>query len=98
MSRQLDIQVEARETARRDALVKAIEFGIAGELGSQGIELLGFAFKFDAFTCLMTIKVDLGGARQIAFVGSDTVMNCILKAYGEARNHRLCWRADKYHA
>lgn len=97
MSRQLDIEVEARETARRDALVKALEFGIVGSLESQGIELLGIAIKYDAFNCLMTVKAFLGGKKQVAFVGSDSIMNCFLKLYSAARNDALKWRVDKYH-
>lgn len=97
MSRQLDIKRELRETAKRDTLVKALEFGIVGALQSQGIELLGFAFKYDAFNCLMTIKADVGGVRSIAFTGSDTVINCILKAFSEASRNELHWRPDKYH-
>lgn len=98
MSRQLDIEREARETARRDQLVKVMEYGLVGALESQGIELLGFAFKYDAFNSLMTIKAEFGGKRQVCFVGSDSVINCFLKAYSEARNSRLKWREDKYQA
>lgn len=97
MSRQLDLKAELRETAKRDALVKALEFGLVGALENQGIDLLGFAFKYDAWNCLMTIKAEVGGFRQICFVGSDTVINCILKASADASNSRLKWRRDKFH-
>lgn len=97
MSRQLDIKVEARETAKRDLLVKVLEFGLVGALEAQGIELLGFAFKYDAFNSLMTIKADIGGVRSVCFIGSDTLINCILKAHSEACRDTLTWRADKYH-
>ena len=97
MTRQLEIKEEERETAKRNALVKALDFGIVGALEAQGIELLGFAFKYDAFNALMTIKAEVGGVRSICFIGSDTVINCILKAFSEARRNELRWRADKYH-
>lgn len=97
MSRQTDIKAEERETARRSALVKALDFGIVGGLESQGIELLGFAIKYDAFNCLLTIKAVVGGTRSVAFVGSDSIINCFLKAASDARNNALNWRADKYH-
>lgn len=96
MTRRLDLEKEKRDTFRRTALVKALEFGIVGALENQGIELLGFAFKFDAFNCLMTIKAVIGGDSQVCFIGSDTMMNCILKAQVEASNNTLRWRADKY--
>jgi len=97
MSRQLDQKREQQETAKRDALVKALEYGIVGALENQGIEMLGFAFKYDAWNCLMTIKAQISGTMYIAFVGSDSIINCILKAQSDARNDRLKWRSDKYH-
>jgi len=96
MSRQLDIKVEERETARRDELIKALEFGIVGAFESQGLELLGIAIKFDAYNCLLTVKAHVAGKYQVAFVGSDTVVNCFLKLQSEARSNRLRWRPDKY--
>lgn len=97
MSRQLDIKREQRETARRDALVRALEFGIVGALEIQGIHLVGLAIKYDAFNCLLTIKADVQGTRSVCFVGSDTMMNVLLKADAMAANDALVWRADQYH-
>lgn len=97
MTRQHDLKLEVRETAKRDALVKALEYGLAGALESQGVGLLGFSIKYDTFNCLMTIKAVVGDVRSVAFVGSDTMINCILKADSEARRHTLHWRLDQYH-
>lgn len=97
MSRQLEVQSEVRETARRDELVKALDFGIVGALESQGIEMLGFSFKYDAFNCLMTIRAEIQGKKQVCFVGSDSVINAILKCHSDAHNGRLKWKADRYH-
>lgn len=97
MSRQLDIEREVRETAKRDALVRALEFGLVGALETQGIQLLGIAFRYDAFNCLMTVKGYVQDTRSVAFVGSDSFINCILKADSEARRGTLRWRPDRYH-
>lgn len=97
MSRQNDINGEEREKARRVALVKALEFNMVAALQNQGATLLGFAIRYDEFSCLMTLKVDINGVRCVSFVGSDTIMNCILKADSEAAANRLKWKADKYH-
>ncbi|MCK5292973.1 MAG: hypothetical protein KAR39_13265 [Thermoplasmata archaeon] len=97
MSRQLELEQEVRETAKRDALVKALEFGIVGSLQNQGIELRGIGIKHDAFNCLLTIRADVAGVRSVAFVGSDSIVNCILKADSEAARHALRWRPDQYH-
>jgi hypothetical protein len=96
MSRQVDVVREQRETARRDALVKALEFSLSGALELNGITLLGFAVKYDAYECLLTLKADIGGTRSVSFVGSDSVMNAILKATSAAENDRLRWREDIY--
>lgn len=97
MTRQLEIKKEARETARRLELVKALEFGIVGALESQGITMVGFAIKYDDFNCLLILKADIDDIRSIAFIGSDSIVNCILKTYQVARNGGLRWRPDQYH-
>jgi len=96
MTRQLDQIRETRETKRRDALVRALEFELAGSLETQGTMLIGFNVKYDAYECLMTIKADLGGERKVAFVGAGSVIDCILKAVQAAQSDRLRWREDRY--
>lgn len=97
MTRQLEQEVEQKETEKRNLLVKVLDYGLPGALEAQGIELLGIAIKYDAFNCLMTIKADIAGERQVCFVGSDTIINCFLKSYQDARRGDLTWRADQYH-
>lgn len=98
MTRHLDVKVEERETAKRDALVRALEFGIVGALSTQGIELMGLSIKYDAFNCLLTLKADVAGVRSVSFVGSDTMVNVLLKADSMAANEVLKWRPDQYHS
>ena len=97
MSRQPDIKTEEREAKRQTALVKALEFGIVGALEFQGIELVGFSINYDEFNCLLTVRAIVAGKRKVAFVGSDSIMNCLLKFDSEARRMTLSWRLDKYH-
>ena len=97
MSRQLDQKGEEREAERRKALVRALEFGLVDALNDHSILLLGFSFKYDLFNCLMTIKAVVENVTSVAFIGSDTVINCIVKADREAHQGRLYWRPDKYH-
>lgn len=96
MTRQLEIVQEQRETKRRDALVHALEYGLAGSLETKGITLLGLALKWDAYECLMTIKADVGGVRSVAFVGAGSAIDSILKGVNAAQNDRLRWREDVY--
>lgn len=98
MSRQLEQAVEQREQLRRDSLFRALEFGLVGALESYGIEMLGFSIKYQDFSCLMTLRVIKDEQHQVAFVGSDTMTNCVLRADLEARHHRLKFAKDKYHS
>lgn len=96
MTRQLDVQQELRETARRDTLVKAIEFGIAGALESQGMTFRGFSITYRDFDCFMVVRARVDDRWLVAYVASDTIMNCLLRSYQDARSETLSWCKDKY--
>lgn len=98
MTRQLDVQREERETKRRDTLVRALEFGIVGALANQGWTTRGFGIKLNELDCLLTIRVERDGAWYRSFVGSDTIMNCFIKAERQALGNTLSWGKDKYQA
>lgn len=98
MSRQSDKKKEERETRRRDALVRALDHGIVDALDLQGIHLLGLSIRHDAYSCLLTIRADIGGVRSVAFVGADSIINCYLKAHTDANSDSLTWTTDKYYA
>ena len=97
MTRQLDIEVEQRETSRRDTLIKALEYGIVGALQGQGIELSGLAFRYGEFSCFLTVKAVVDERGIVAFVASDTLMNCILRCQQEASHGTLKWSKDKWY-
>lgn len=97
MTRQLELEEEVRSTQRRDALYKALDYGFVGALESQGVELLGFSFVFDAYSSRLTIKGVVAGKYSICFVYADSPINCILRAQGEAMRDALKWGLDKYH-
>lgn len=96
MTRQLDLEKEVRESKRRDALIRALDYGIVGALENQGIELIGISIKHDAFNCLLTLRADIGGSRQVCFVGSDSIVNCFLKAESDASRNELKWRSCRF--
>lgn len=98
MSRQLEQKQEEKTSARRDAVIRSLEYGFAGALESQGIELVGFAIKYAPHNCLMTIKGEFQSKRHVAFVGAESIIGCILKAQWEASHSRLSWRLDQYHS
>lgn len=97
MSRQADLKAEERELKRQDALIKAIEYSLAGALEFHGMELLGFAIKYAPFQCTLTLKAIRKGYWQVSFITSDSMANCILAADSAARRGTLTWIKDKYH-
>lgn len=97
MSRQLEAASEERERRRVEALIKALEFGINNAISNQGAALKGIAIRYSEFDCLLTIKADFNGTRHIAFIGSDSMMNCLIKCDRAAVENNLRWKKDKYH-
>lgn len=96
MTRHLDAEHEERESARRDQLIKAVEYGLVTALVNQGAELRGFSIRYEDYDCLLTVRADLNGIRHVAFINSDTIMNCIIRASSAAAGNRLSWQRDKY--
>lgn len=97
MSRQLDLESELRESARQEALIRAVEYGIVGALEHQGFVLSGFSISYQPHDCFMVLKGVRGEQHQVAFLSSDTIMNVLLQAYSAAANQSLRWQPDKYH-
>lgn len=96
MTRQLEALKEERETKRQKALVKALEFELVGAVEFMGGTMKGFAMKYDEFECLLTYKASFEGKAMVAFVGSDTMINCVVKAANMAKHNRLRWKEDRY--
>lgn len=96
MSRQLELVQEERQTKRRDALVRALEYELPGVLETQGIIFYGFSMNYDAYDCLMVLKAEFDNKRQVAFVGGGSPIDCILKAVTAAQHDRLRWQIDVY--
>jgi hypothetical protein len=96
MSRQLDQKVEERVDRRNKAVIRALEFELAGSLETTGITLLGLSMRWDAWDCLITLRADINGEMSVAFVGSDTPINAIVKCVRDTQRMGLKWKADKY--
>lgn len=96
MSRQLDQKLEERDTAKRDALYKALEYSLPGALEHQGIELRGFTIVYNPYSCRIVIKGIRQGEWIVAFAYSDTMTGCLLSATAAAARGSLSWGKDKY--
>lgn len=97
MTRQADVDSEARDQKRRDALYKALSFDIVGALDYHGAVLRGLSIKYDENNVLLTVRADRGGHASVCFIGSDSIVNCILKLASEASHNNLHWKDDRYH-
>lgn len=96
MTRQADIKAEDSDAKKRDKLVKALAFGIHDALEYYGAELRGISIKYDEYNILITVRAERGGIRAVSFVGSDSMINALLKLYAEASRDALVWKPDAY--
>lgn len=96
MSRQLDIVREEKQARRDQAVLLALEGGLEEAIEYAGALLLGFSVALRGEDCLITLRVDLSGRKQIAFIGAADLPGCLLKAVREARADRLVWKDCKY--
>lgn len=97
MTRQHDVKAEVREATKRDLLVTILEYGLKGSLGHQGTHLKGFSMTVRDYDCFLVIRGERAGRHEVAYVGSDTMINCFVKAYGAAGRGGLKWELDKFH-
>lgn len=96
MTRQLELEQEVRQTNRLKAIARAVDYGLVGQLGNAGADLVGFTVRMGVDDCLMTLRVVREGRREVAFVGGESLGSCILKAVRDARDDKLAYREDKY--
>lgn len=96
MTRQLEQGMEDARSKRERAIVRAVENGLEDSIGFAGGVLLGFSVRTNPEDVLMTLRVELAGRKQIAFVGGSDLGSTLIKACREARQDKLKWRDDKF--
>lgn len=96
MSRQLEAVREDRRIAWDKETVAACNGGLEDSIGRAGGVLSGFSFKASEVDCLITLRVDLAGRRQISFVGGPDLGSCLRKAMRLASRDGLVFRDDKW--
>lgn len=96
MTRQLEQEQEIQQTKRNKALVRAIEYELAGAVAHSGGDLQGFSVKLGGYETLVTLRVILAGRPQISFVGSSNLGEALLKCVRLAKSDKLNWRDDKF--
>lgn len=98
MSSQDDIPQASHDARRNLMLYRALTGGLAASVERGGGLLLGLSLKINGYDCLLTLRAEFPGGRQIAFIGGETPAGCVLKATREAKSETLRWKVDKYAA
>ena len=96
MSRQLEQVLEDRNAGRRKEIIIAVEYGLVQAVERSGAILTGFTFKDRGSDCILVLKAVLAGRSQVAFVGSDDLGGCLVKAVRLGNSDKLNWQADQY--
>lgn len=96
MTRQFDIVQEERTKKVHLAIVKAIEYELVGSVAHQGGELTGFSVRIQEWETLITLRALQDEVPMVAFVGSETLTQALLKCVREAYQSKLNWQVDAY--
>lgn len=96
MSRQLDQKREDRQSLRQERVGKALCGGLDGALHRSGHEFRGFTVRVGPIETLVVVKASVGKADLVAFVGSSSPADALIKAWNLAVQDKLRWREDRY--
>jgi len=96
VSRMLDAALEERQEKRAKKIYHVVEFELVGALAASGVVLLGLSAKFEGEDCLVTLRGDLDGRLQVAFVGGQDFGTCLIKCVTAAQRDKLSWRDSRY--
>lgn len=96
MSRQLEAHMEERGRRRATAILAAVEYDLAAAVRHAGAVFYGFAARCEPGECLLVIKGDLAGKRQVAFVGAEDLGGALIKAVRLGKTDKLNWKVDRY--
>lgn len=96
MSRQLEKDNERREASRRLKVVHAMDYGLERAIQGAGRAFYGFTYRHRPGDTLLVLKASKDGTREVAFVGSSSLSEAILKAVREAATEDLVWKMDSY--
>lgn len=93
---QVEKYAEAQFTKQKRAVFLAVFGGLASGVQRAGGELTGFSVKFNEHDTFMTLRADFPAGGMVAFVGSDDLAGCLVKAHREAKSDALRWKDDKW--
>lgn len=92
----LDVLMDTRMKAEKDACLLAVYGGLEAGVGRAGGMLTGISVKFGADGCLLTIKAEFPAGAMVGFVGGDDLPGVLRKGAGDAARDAVTWREDKW--
>lgn len=96
MTRQLEQGSEDRASRRFKQLGRSLDGGLVDAVARAGGILRGFSARLGPYETLITLRAEFPGGAMVAFVGSSSLIEALLKADRDARGDKLRWRPDQY--
>lgn len=70
--------------------------GLVGAVSRNGGELQGFSVRYGGFDCLITLRAEFPGGRQVCFIGAADLGLALIRAWDAANKDELRWKVDQY--
>ena len=77
-----DREADIAQQKRATRLLHALDGRLVAAIAKNGGELVGLTLKFTDWDCLMVLKAEFPGGRQVAFCGGESIVGCALKELG----------------
>jgi hypothetical protein len=91
---------DVKEETRTEKLIRSGGLALHGALrravATSGGELTGINLRYNGLEWLATIKAEVSGRPSVAFVGSGTLLQVVVKITREGDLQKLRWREDKW--
>jgi hypothetical protein len=75
---------------------RVVDGGLVQQIERDGLSSTGFTVKCGEYDFLLVIKAMGETGAVVAFVGSETLGGAFIKAFKQAKNGGLKWRADQW--
>ena len=96
MTRQNDLETEARTTRRHSNCIRALEFELEGAVQATGALLLGFSVKIGAEDYLVTLRVIEEDVHYYGFISGHSLPAAIVNCVTAVRRDSVKWRVDSF--
>jgi hypothetical protein len=91
-----DVKYGRESDKRNKHIGRVVDGGLVNLVERDGLRLTGFTLKCAEYDCLLVVKAVGEGGSVVAFIGSESIGGVWIKAFDQAKNGGLKWRADKW--